>query len=241
MNIIIISVIMALVLIIGGGIGYWIWLGTRPKKLIWRAKVYQLGEGIMPPIEKNGKVIADYKLTDLREYASDIVEQIITKGGGTRYWLRTLKKSVPVVTADCVEKWGKDKFVSVLLHGDTCTLLKCGYDKKTAHKIFIPMDADRINMIKTESEERKARVETNKDILSAIAPFIITGLWIMGLVAITYIVASSMIEIGKQNNEAAIEMGNKIEAIKQLVVCDTNILLDKNNQVVKEDPPELPP
>ena len=67
----------AIVFITGGVIGYLIWLKTRPKKATWIAKVYQLGEGIRPPLKnKEGKVISDIKLQDLRFLGYDVLDKI---------------------------------------------------------------------------------------------------------------------------------------------------------------------
>ena len=64
---------------IGGG--YLIWMYTRPKKMAWDARVYQLGDGIIPPPrDEEGNFISDIKLRDLRPYAKDVLERIEKEG-----------------------------------------------------------------------------------------------------------------------------------------------------------------
>ena len=197
--IIIIGGLIFLMLALGGGVGYWIWIATRQKKMIWQAKVYQKADGV---IECMGK----YQLNELKPYTKDIIEKINKKNGATHYWLQKMKKAVPVVTADCVEIWGdggQNKEVKVLLDGDTCTLLKSGYDDKIGSLIFKPVPHDRINMIKTEQSERKERIQDKKDILASIAPFVTTGLWVIGLVIVTYLMVQGALESAKQNQMGA--------------------------------------
>jgi len=234
---------VAIVVAIGSALGYWIFVASRGKKLIWKAKVYQLGDGIIPPTkDSDGKIIADYKLSNLREYATDIVEQRFGEGGSTKYWLQTLKKSCPVVTADCVEKWGKDKFVSVLLEGDSCTLLKSGYDRRVGKRIFEPLPADTINMIKTEREERQKRIENKKDALSQIMPFVVAGLWIVGIIATAYIMGNAGVKMSEMNSHTAEIISDRLDNIGNIYKCQGLEANSTGRQVVqKEEPPTIPP
>ena len=130
MMIVIIVLVGFVILVIGGGIFYFIWIASRPKKMTWNAMVYQLGDGEVRHDEKGNK-INKYILGELKPYAEDIIEKVDKKNGATHYWLQRMKKAVPVVTADCVEVWAPNKkFVKVLLEEDTCTLIKSGYDKR---------------------------------------------------------------------------------------------------------------
>lgn len=229
---------MVVVLGIGGGIGYWIYIASRPKKMTWDAHVYQLGDGVVsPPKDSDGKIIADYRLSDLRPYAIDVAEKIDKKDGSTRYWLQKLKKAIPVVTADCVEKWGEKKWVRVLLEEDTCTLIKAGYDRKTGAQIFRPLPHDRITMINTEYDERKTRIEAAGDILSKITPWIVAGIAILGLVMMTYFQVQGMVKISENNLEAAKIISTKINALN-----GGEPLPDQENpKIIKEEVPTIPP
>lgn len=111
--VIIIAVVCFVVLAVGGGLGYFFWIATRPKKMAWKAYIYQLGDGVITEqVKKGQKDAITYKLSDLKPYTTDIVEKIDKKSGATHYWLQKMKKATPVVTADCVEVWGdKDKWV----------------------------------------------------------------------------------------------------------------------------------
>ena len=61
--------VTAAVTIIGGGLGYFLYLRTRPKKETWSARIYQLGEGVREPrINKEGKIISNLRLNDLRKW-----------------------------------------------------------------------------------------------------------------------------------------------------------------------------
>lgn len=241
----IVGVIAALcvVLVIGGGFMYFFWISTRPKKMTWKARIYQLSDGvIMPEKDGFGKYINDIELNGLEPYATDVVEKIDKKSGATHYWLQKMKKAVPVVTADCVEVWGqKEKWVRVLLHGDTTTLLKSGYDKKTGQQIFRPMPHDRINMIKTETEERKARIENTKDILAQITPFIVVGIAMMGLVAIVYFQVQGAIKVGELNAESAEGLQAELGQFRRDMMATRGCIIGGDMpEILEEDPPVIP-
>jgi len=138
-----------IVIAVGFGVGYWIFLGTKSKKITWKALVYQLGDG---------KIDYDHReLGELKPYVEDIIERVEKKNGATHFWLQGLKKATPVVSADCVEVWPKNRIVKVLLQEDTCTLLKSGYDKTIGGQIFKPMPHDRINMIKNRAVRKEGK------------------------------------------------------------------------------------
>ena len=55
-----------IVTLLGGGIAYFLWLKTRPKKETWIARVWRLGEGIRQPlIDKKGNMLSELKLHEL--------------------------------------------------------------------------------------------------------------------------------------------------------------------------------
>lgn len=228
------TIIVTLVIIgVGGGGAYILWLITRPKKLTWKAKIYQLGEGIKPPIrDKKGNILSDIKLSDLKPFAKDIVERIEKDPGITVYRLIKLNKIVPAVTSDVVEYWGsKDKEVSILCENDSYTILKKGYDR-SAGAIFRPMQSDRINMIKSEMAIRKDRLHKEKDILQAITPWIVTGICMLGLVGICYISVDGYLTMQEKMTAGQIEISKNLESISQRCVC---------SEAPKPQPDKVPP
>lgn len=199
-------IVTLIVTLIGGGGFALLWRLTRPPKMVWKADVYQLGEGIKPPIKsRDGKIISDIKLCDLRPYTTDIIEKIEKAPGITIYRLIKLNKTTPAVTNDCVDYWGeKNKKVAVLIDGESCTLLKKGYDKD-AGVVFNPMPYERTTMIKSEMAIRKDRLRKEKDILQAITPWIVTGMCMLGLCAITWMIIDGNITISENNLAAVTE------------------------------------
>lgn len=214
-NILMLIVITAVVVIIGGGFGYLVWLKTRPKKQIWKAFVYQVGEGVRQPIiGDNEKVISDLKLQDLKPYAKDILERIERPNGLVIFRLKKLNKTTPAVDGDVVDYWGKDnKQVSVLMTKSGCTLLRKGYDKVTGEKIFQPLSHSKLNLLKTEMAIRKDRLVKEKDILQAITPWIVAGITILGLIAIAYIMISGFVEMSANLDDAVHLWENKSSGI----------------------------
>ena len=188
-------------MIAGGGLGYLIYLKTRPKKETWNASIYQLGEGVREPKkDKEGNVITGIpiQLQDLKPYGKDILERVEKGKGITIYRLQKLNKTTPAVEGDVVEYWGQGhREVSVLLEKSGCTLLKKGYDKKTGEMIFNPLSYSRVNLIKSELTIRKDRLAKEKDILQAITPWIVAGICMFGLVAIAYITMQGMITVSE--------------------------------------------
>ena len=190
-------------MIAGGGFGYLIFIKTRPKKETWNARIYQLGEGVREPKrDKEGNILVDIKLQDLKPYGKDILEKIEKGKGITVYRLQKLNKTTPAVEGDVVEYWGeKHREVAVLLEKSGCTLLKKGYDKLTGEMIFNPLDYSRVNLIKSEMAIRKDRLAKEKDILQAITPWIVAGICMFGLVAIAYITIQGMITVSENVEE----------------------------------------
>jgi len=237
-TIVIIVIIGFVILAFGIGGGYWIYLATRTKKMTWKAKVYQLGDG---EISHGGMI-----LKELKPYTEDIIEKVDKKNGATHFWLQKLKKATPVVTADCVEVWSSNnKIVKVLLEEDTCTLLKDGYDKEIGGKIFRPMPHDRINMIKTEQAERKERIQDKKDILAAILPYVTVGIIAVALIIGIYVIVQGAVESSKNNLEGSIEIGNSVNSLSNAMLQIYGYSpQDLNNtdtrEITKEDVP-LPP
>ncbi len=199
-----ILVMCVVIAFVGGGF-YLLWVKTRPKKQTWIAHVYQLGEGIRQPRkDKHGEVISTLEIQDLHEYAIDTLEKVEKDTGITVYRLVNLGKVVPAVTNDVVSNWGPGKkIVNVLLHEDTCTLIKKGYNKQVGEIIFEPLSHDRVNMIKGEMSIRKDRLQSSKDILQAITPWIVTGMSMLALVAIATIMMQGLVNINDEQVKTA--------------------------------------
>jgi hypothetical protein len=189
--------IVAALALISLGIGYFIYLKTRPKKQTWRARVFQLGDGITEVVrDKGGNIISELKLKQLLPYCKDFIEKI-EKEGQDIYHLVGLNKTVGTVTNNVVNNWSKDnKEVDVLIDQENCVLLKGGWDEKTGTHIFRPMPSSRINLIKTEIITRKARLEEQKNAWENIIKFGMIILLVLGMVAISYITVNGYVKIG---------------------------------------------
>jgi len=241
-NILLTIVITAVIAVVGGGMAYPVWLKTRPKKETWNAKVYQLGQGVREPVKKNGKIVSKLRIADLKPYATDTLEKIEKKDGTTIYRLKKLNKVTPAVEGDIVDYWGKDnKEVSVLMTNSGCTLLKRGYDKSSGEMLFDPIPHSRINLIKGELAVRKERYQQEKDILQAITPWIVAGMTMLALVAISYIMISGFIEIAEKTGEALeentalekqnIDLQKRIQEMKQGITPEPNPVGSSNTSV----------
>ena len=198
-------VIMSAIFIVGGGIGYLIWLKTRPKKQSWQARIYVLGKGIKEV--KNG-----IKISDLIPYAKDRLEKV-----DNVYRLCKLNLTTNAVSANLIEKWGPDeKYVDVLLEKDNATVLDRGYDKELGSKIFLPMPRERIELIKSEMLLKKNRLQDKKDILQAITPWIVTGICMLSLVAIAYFIGSSFVDLSENVTDAEKTMADNNKEAAQI-------------------------
>jgi hypothetical protein len=217
-NIITIMVVTVFATIVFGGLGYWLWLRTRPKKQTWNIDLYQLGEGVRPPKTdpKTGQVLSKIETQDLIPYAKDIVEKIDKEPGITLYRLQKLNKTCPPIESNMVEYWGENKsWVTGLLCGDEIFLMKKGFNKTTGEVLMEPMSQSRMNLIKGEMAIRKERLTKSKDILQSITPWIVTVIWMIGFVMLGYIMVSGFIEISENLKDAsanfAEETQNKIK------------------------------
>jgi len=217
-NILIVMGVSAIVMILGGALGYLIWLKTRPKKASWIARCYTLGQGTID--KKN------IKLQDLIPLGEDLLEKIERGPGIILYRLLRLKKTTPSPLDEdgVVENWGpKKKVVDVLVHKNGCTLLKKGYDKEQGNLIFNPLPHSRSNIIKSEITERKGRLSKEKDILQAIGPWVVGAIIILGLIATAYIMTSGFIEMSENFKEASQALSEKLPTTQQTQPKETNL------------------
>ena len=211
--------ILFLVLTLGSGIGYFIWLITRPKKMTWTAYVWQLGEGIKnKEIDSEGGEISSVRLKDLRPYIKDILEKTEPEPGYTIYKLKRLNKSCPAPTGETVDLWGdKQKIVNVLYAKDGCTLLKKGYDM-AGEQIFQPLSYETTNMIQHEVIIKKGRLMKERDILQSITPWIVTAISVLGLIAVSYLLTQSWLEINEEVTTAQKYQADKYLEASQVFI-----------------------
>lgn len=219
MGLLTVVILTVVVMVVGGGLGYFLYVRTSEKKIAWTAFCYQLGEGVRDAKvdPRTGLPLSDLKLQDLRPYMKDVLVRIDKEHARTVHKLERLNMTTNAVNADMVDVWtAQDKFVHVLVHGDTATVLKKGYDKKTGNVIFQPMPRERMDLIKSEILIKKDRLKKEKDILQAITPWIVTGICILGLVSITYFTSNSHLKASE--NQAA---ADKYSADKNLEAAET--------------------
>ena len=205
MNPYLLIVIIIVIVTLGGGGAYLFYVLTRPKKQTWDVDVYQLLEGIRPPIRNNkGEVISDVPKQDMRPYTTDIIQRRETARGIVVYWLVKLGKPCPAITNDVVDIWpGGKKRVMALLYEDSITILRKGYDKDAGDALFDPVPYSRKMMIMAESQMRKERMENSKGLFEKIALYVTIGILCISLVAVAYFMGDSAIKVSDNNLEAA--------------------------------------
>ena len=194
LNVVIMTALLSVFVI---GLGYGVWKWTRPKKMNWTARIYTLGEGVRK-LDTNHDGVANYTLSDLRPFATDILTRDELEKGIETYTLQTLKKTTPAVTEDYVENWGNTKIVNVLYHGGSCTLIKLGYARDLGEAVWHPMSYDRVNALKNDIAVRKGRIQSKKDILQALAPYVVSFLMFLALIGSVWMYTDTAITIEKE-------------------------------------------
>lgn len=226
-----------IVVVIGGGLGYFFWLKTRPSKESWTARVYQLSESVRDSLkdDKGNIIPGSITLSDLKPYAIDVLEKVTKDPGIDIYRLQKLNKTTSPVEGDVVDYWGPGKKeVSVMMHKGSCTLLKKGYDKKSGEEIFHPMSHSRINVIKGEMAFRKDRLHKEKDILQAITPWIVTGIMALGLVAVAIVVIDGYVKMADKLERAS---ENWLNMEKEMT--ERQLQIEQLKTGVRLEPPDL--
>ena len=246
MNVMITAIIGGVILagIVFGG-AYWFYIASRPRKQTWNAKVYTLSEGVRPKIvNKHGEIVCDLELNDLRPYAIDIVEKKYKGKGIEVYFLQKLKKTIPPIVNDLVEKWGKFEEVNILLHEENCTLLRKGYDKKSGDMIYNPIPYDRMSMIDNQIAIRddKFQVKT-KDLLTALAPYFLGALVFVALIANGYFLSDMYTKTSADRVAIAEEFTKSSDTVARKL-GDIASIVDKEKvkevlDVTEEDPPTI--
>jgi len=229
------------VFLVGSGIGYLIWIKTRPKKLTWKCYVYQMGDGIIPGKKDKAGNLITISLHDMKPYMTDTLERVEKDHGVEIYNLQRLNKTTPAVDANCVEYWGKDeKVVRAILVGASVTLLKSSYDNLN-NQVFIPMPYERMNMIKDEIAMRKDRTKPTKDILEKISPWVVAGILVLGLVSIAYFIGGSYVEMSENFKEGADKLDNSLENVANIIRDNQPKNINTQGATTKSKPPtEIP-
>lgn len=244
-GIITIMIITAIITTVGGGGAYLIWLKTRPKKMSWIAKCYQVGKGVRPAqIDKYGKTISELRVNDLIPYIQDRLTRVEKAHGTIVYKLERLNLTTNAVTADLVDAWGKDKKeVHILIQGSTATLLSKGYDQKTGTELFQPMPRERIELIKSEILIKKDKLRKEKDILQAITPWIVAGICMLGLITIVYFLSNAHVDAAEMIKEGQINAASqqvKAAEIYREALISYSSVTPKQEQVLGKQPPKPP-
>ena len=234
--------ITLIITVVGGGGFYLLTILLRPKIMAWKADVYQLSEGIQPPDrDSKGNIISDLRLSDLKPYTSDVLQRIERSKGIIVYMLKKLRKATPPVNSNVVEYWGeKDKRVKVLIDGETCTLLRAGYDRKFSKIVFKPLPADRVNFIKGEINDRNERIKDKKSTIDKVIPAIITGMVIVGAIISLYLAADSFVKVSENAVKVSQINADSMKASAKMLIdagCGSAETLYPD--IVKEIPPEV--
>jgi len=214
-------------------IANFIWTKTRKKKKTWNARIWMVGEGIRKyKVDSSGDKMSNIKLSDLRPYAKDILVKEELDKGITSYHLMTLNKSCPAVTSDVEHSWGKgEKEVNVLFDGDSCTLLKNGYDRSTGEAIWQPLSYDRINSLKNDIEIRRSRIRKNKDILMALMPYITIVMALMVILGFGYFAFDTTTKVSKEITKQE-EM--RVQAIDKQTTEFKDMMITISNNLKEE-------
>jgi len=199
-----ILVLMAVVILGGGGV-FLLWYLNKPKGQSWTARVWQLAEGVRPPIrDEDGNILSGIKKRDMKPLTMDLLKKTDVAPGLTRYELIKLGKVTPAVNNDVVDTWDKkNRFVDVLLDGDSVTLLRKGYDARAGEILFDPLPYDRKMMIMVEMQSRKERLENKKGLLEKLALYITIGILVLGIVATSYFMGDMMIKVSEDQTKIA--------------------------------------
>lgn len=215
---------------LGGGLAYIVWLKTRRPKETYRARVYQLSGAVRTWKKENGAL----RLEDLKEYRTDTIDKI-TQGKQVVYRLQGLNLPVPYIESRLAERWGNERWVSVLVNNGQATLLDKGFDIESGKALFRPIPVDDTNLIIQQSQMRKDRNRESKGLLQSVMPWIGFGIIIMGTIAIVAIVVGGLKDINEKNT-AALERTNAImEETSKQWLNTAQLLIGRQQQLT---PPE---
>ena len=203
-NIVMVVLGTLLFTVIGGGIGYFFWVRTRPMKVFWNARIYTDGGSIRPrKKDKDGNPLG-IPLRDLRPYTKDVLQKVDKEHGVTVYRLRKLNAACNEPSSSSVEFWGKDdRVVNILKSGDSYCVMESGYDKETGEAIFQPLPFETSTMLQHQVILKKNRLKQERDVLAQITPWVVTGMVCMMLVIGVWMLTESYVTLGEMNRGAA--------------------------------------
>lgn len=216
MNILVVIAVVVVVLGLGGGGMAWLYFATRPKKVSWVGEIYRCSESTF----KCGGA----ELSKLNFVGVDVLEKVEHESGKTIYRLVGLNRTTPSPSDDTILKMpdGKER-VRVLLDGENATLLKSGYDVGRGLEVFNPVPYDRINLIQNNIQVKKDRLRKEKDILTAITPWIVIGISMLGFVAMSYFMAGGYVKA----SDAMLEMDkNRLAHESQMAEYNRETMLE---------------
>lgn len=193
---------------VGGGLWFYFYVLNK-KNPTWKALVYQLSDSKYPrqlAIDTDGKPLLNKdgkqqflgeEINRLEFYMVDtLIKGRIQKSDTTGedltvYKLKVLNRTTPMPTADYIENIPKfGRCVRVLLQGDSCTLLRNGYDSKLNANFFNPMSYDRTNGFRNDAIVHLSRTQDKKNWLIALA--IIGMIFIcLSMVAVGYFMSKA--------------------------------------------------
>jgi len=231
-----------IILGIGGGGFYWLWVRSRTKKITYDARIYEVSGELTPLRDPEGLIIQQLDLKVLKPYATDIIERVELGHKITTYRLIKLNRPVPEVTAECITFWGKNKReINVLKDGDNFTLMRMGCDKNR-NLVFEPLPYDLSNMLLNQYSLKEERYQKEKNALQAITPWIIAGVVMMGLVMLGYVLGESWIKVSENNAQSVLlqtesgkEMTDVLLEVAKVIKSDQCITDTINNLGLQKD------
>jgi len=221
------GIIIGTVILFGAaGAAYWFYIKTRTKKISYKAKIWELTGSKM--VEYDNKIeqkdIKSNLLYNLKPFATDIITRNEEGKGHVIYQLVKFNKVVPEIKAEHIQYWGKeDKVVHVLKDGDNFTLLRLGLDN-SYNMTFQPMPYDLANMLTNQYYIKKERLKKEKDVFSAVTPWVVAIVVMVGMVGASYLFAEAWVKssdsLSKSTEklaEAELELTtNMVEMVKTL-------------------------
>lgn len=226
------------VTVVGGSIGYFIWLQLRPKKETWVAEIWGVSDTFQGyPRDEQGRIIQKIRLKDMVMLGLDTLEKV-TKKGQTIYRLQKIKRTTPPVETGTTYRRGNKVCVQILKFGETYTLFKRGYSEDIGKAVIKPLPYSTINQIETNIIEKESRNEKDKTVWEAVTPFIVTGIMAMSLVACAYFMGGAFIKISKSfqqsMNEVADKMTKMVDKMAEIQAINIRLLEVQTGESMKD-------
>jgi len=199
LGLLLVTTVPMIIAVIGG---YFLWVKLRPKKMSWVAFIYKQSDAKFRT-GQNDKNVGGLTLNNLDFYGRDVVVRDEASRGRILFRLVSLNKTVPEPTPECVRYIPKvGRVVDVLLKGETCTLLRAGYDASAGVKVWNPLPYDTYTALKNDMSIQLERIQSRKDLLAQLAPYVVMILGFMVVMGLGYMGSSGMIKIAEENGKA---------------------------------------